>query len=156
MWCRVCMIIRVPSVKTSIIVLKELVEQLWPHRCSDCDVKYSGWDTRYIRFVFMKHYVSYHIYWIWCDKYTGCDVILIWVWCHNAFMWCHAKWMWCHNIECNVIQLVGEIQLVHWAWWHRYSGCSVRYRGWDGRYNFCVVMCLTSYIVCVMSWMQWM
>ena len=35
-------VILVPSVKTSIIVVKALIEQVWPHRCSGCDVKYSG------------------------------------------------------------------------------------------------------------------
>ena len=33
---------RMPSVSTSIIVVKALIERVWPHRCSGCDVKYSG------------------------------------------------------------------------------------------------------------------
>ena len=32
-------VICVPSVKTSIIVVKALIEQVSPYRCSGCDVK---------------------------------------------------------------------------------------------------------------------
>ena len=73
----------------------------------------------------------------------GCDVIK----CSCEVM--HTECDVIH-IVCNVIQRVGVTKLIHWFWWHRYSACSFRYRGWDDRYNFCVVMCGISYIVCVM------
>ena len=49
-------IIGVPSVKTYIIVVKALIVRVGPHRCSGCDVKNSGSDARYSRFVFMKQF----------------------------------------------------------------------------------------------------
>ena len=149
-------VILIPIVKTYIIVVKALIEQVWPHRCSGCDVKYSGWDARHSHFVFMKQYEWYYIYWIWCHKYTGCDVIPIC--CDVIKCSCDVMHTECDVIHrvCNVIERVGVTQLTHWYWWYGYSGCSVRYRGLDGKYNFCVVIHVMLYIVCVMSWMQWM
>ena len=49
-------VIRVPSVKTSIIVVKALIERVSTHRCRGCDVKYSVCGVSYICFVFMQQY----------------------------------------------------------------------------------------------------
>ena len=49
-------VIRVASVKTSIIVVKALIERVSPHRCRGCDVKYSACGVSYICFVFMQQY----------------------------------------------------------------------------------------------------
>ena len=54
-----------------------------------------------------KKYVWYHIYWIWCHKYNGCDTKHRGVWCHKGYMWCHAYWIWCHRYSvCDVIRTV--------------------------------------------------
>ena len=134
-------------------------EWVWWHTYIGCDVVYNGYDVIYggwdlintvgeissIQWMLLQRYSRYNL------KYTGCDVKHIGVWCHKEFMWCHAYWIWCHTYSvCEVIQRVGVVYLIPWVWWHRYSGYSVRYSGWDRRYNVCVVMCMMSYIVCVM------
>ena len=130
--------------EATIIIVKELIEWVWPHRCSGCDVKHSGWDARYSRLYSWNSkgdiiYIGYDVIDIMdvMSYLYRCDVIK----CSCDVM--HTECDVIHRV-CNVIQRVGVMQLIHWVWWHSYSGCSVRYRGWDGRYNFCVVMCVMS------------
>ena len=96
---------------------------------SMCDIIYIGYDVINILDV-MSYLYGCDVIMYSCDvMHTECDVI---------------------DLVCNVIQRVGEIQLIHWVWWHRYSGCSVKYRGWDGRYNFMLscVWCRVYYVWC--------
>ena len=87
------------------------------------DIIYIGYDVINIVDV-MSYLYGCDIIKCSCDAmHTECDVI---------------------HIVCTVIQRVGVIQLIHMVWWHRYSGFMVRYREWDGRYDFCVVMCDVS------------
>ena len=101
------------------------IERVWWHRYSAREVRYSGYDV----------------------IYAGIEVIHKVVWCLKEWLWCHMYYIWFQtNCGGDVIQTLGLIKLIHWVWWHKYSGCDIRHSGCEAR-NGCVVITL-----CVMPY----
>ena len=58
---------------------------------------------------------------MWCRFYMMSYVCQVWWFTH----------LWCHGYSDTLIEMS-----VPSVWWHRHSGCDVKYGGWDDRYSF--------------------
>ena len=151
-------------------------EEIWCHECSVCDViKHDHWCH--------KVWMWCDVDWVWCrtcakcdDLHTYCDVI------DRAIHWYRCVCHLCDDTDTVSVMsnMVGEMSgIVVVLSWKQYGdsicigydvinilgvmlyteGYYVINRCCDSmhtEYDVTHIMCVMSYIGCVMSWMQWM